>query len=275
MPAQVSSTDKIIFPDGVAFEVSTDEGASYTNIGVLAGGATATYNYDKIVVESGNAGTLRNRIKNQTIAMAPSALYNWEPDVMESWGGGAFNLETVAGTPVSGATQVITSGNWEFDKGILFAGQNDDGTVPTVNSVTGSTDGAGAADDYTTVKGPGGWYLVPLDGTNFTTESQSLTIDYDYTPSASKKLTGGTSSIELTKFWARLRHYTDDSLTQYDMEMIVYGVDIDSGLQFGFKGANEDGVHEITVAFTGNVDITRDDGKQLFELTINSDAYSN
>ena len=62
-------------------------------------------------------------------------------------------------------------------------------------------------------------------------------------------------------------------MSTWDTQVVLFGVDMDSGLNFNFKGANEDGVNEITVAFTGNVDTSLTDGAQLMEMTINSSAY--
>ena len=277
MPQQVSSTDKIIFPDGVALELSNDSGASYHNIGVLAAGTTATYNYDKIITESGNAGTLLSRIKNQTMAIAPSALYDWDPEIWEKFSGGAFAYTNVAGTPVVGGAEVIAvSAIPAYDQAYVIANQNGDGTVPTINSVTGSVDGLLVTlDDYDFVKVQGGWAIVIHDTVTVTTLAQTFTINSDYTPSSGKKINAGTSSLELSTFIARLRHYTDDALTTYDTELIIHAADLDSGMGFNFKGANEDGVQEITVAMTGKVDTSRTDGDQLFQLFIGADAYTN
>ena len=277
MPHQVATADKIIFPDGVALEVSDDDGSTYYHLGVLSNGTTAAYNYDKIVVESGNAGTLDSRIKNQTIALAPSNLMEWDPEIWQRFSGGSFTYSNVAGVLVSGASQVVASGAWAYNKFIEIENQNGDGSTITVNSVTGGTDGAlvSETDFFIGQNEKGVEGIFVKDSTTVTTLVQSITINYDYTPSAGKKIVAGTSSLELTKFIARLRHYTDTALTTYDIEMLIYGVDMDSGLSFAFKGANEDGVNDITVAFTGTVDITRTDGSQLFELLINSDAYTN
>ena len=136
MPKQVSATDKIIFPDGVAFEVSLDSGSTYFNLGVLGGGTTLTYNYDKIEVESGNAGKLSARVKNQTIALAPSPLLDWDPEIWDKFDGGLFTYSSIAGSTVSGATQTVASGSWGWNDPIVIANQNGDGTAVTINSVT-------------------------------------------------------------------------------------------------------------------------------------------
>lgn len=275
MPFQVSSgSDNLIFPDGVALEVSTDSGASWTNLGVLSAGTTVTYNYDLIGLESGNKGSLRSRAKNEKIALAPSTLWSWDVETWSKFSGGLFTYSSIAGTPVSGASQVVASGDWAYNKFIEIENQNGDGSTITINSVTGGTDGALVSEtDYFKGRNERGiWGIFVKDSVTVTTLSQTITIDYDYTPATGRKITAGQSSKVLSRFYARLRHYTDDALTTWDAQCLIYGVDMDSGLNFNFKGANEDGVNEITVAFTGNVDTSKTSGAQLFEMTINDSA---
>lgn len=275
MPVQTSKED-YIFPDGVALEISTDDEASWHNIGVLAAGAVVTYNYDKIETESGNKGKICSRAKNETVALAPSALWSWDLQNISRFSGGLFNYTAIAGTPVAGATQTATSGTWNYNKFILLENQNYDGSAITVNSVTGGTDGLLVVDtDYYVGQNAKGEYGVfIIDSVTVTTESQDMVINFDYTPSTGKKITAGTSSVVLSRFIARLRHYTDDALTLYDVELKVFGVDLDAGLSFNFKGANEDGVDEITVSFTGNPDTDKTDGAQLLELFVANDALT-
>jgi hypothetical protein len=275
MPNQVVSTEKkIIFPDGSAFEVSDDNGSSYTSVGVLEGGVVFTYNFDKIEVETGNAGDLSARIKNEKLALAPSAFLSWNPEVWEKFGGGALTYTAIANTPVPGATQDILSGVWAFEKFIKIENQNYDGGAITVNTVTGSIDGAlTVTTQYVVSQNEKGEYGITILTSGAATLAQDIEIDYDYTPAAGKQVTAGTSSLVLDDFIVRVRHYTDDALTLWDSELMVYSVDMDSGLSFNMKGANEDGVNSITVAMTAKNKLGNSDGDQLFKLTINEAAY--
>ena len=113
---------------------------------------------------------------------------------------GVDEFTTTAGTPVAGGTQLIAS---PFTPNDFYAieYQNGDGTIITINSVTGSVDGALTADDdYHLVVDDNGIYGIILNtvagGTNITTVTQTVTIDYDYTPSASFKVeVGGASEL--------------------------------------------------------------------------------
>lgn len=121
-----------------------------------------------------------------------SFLENANRDVMELLLGGTAS--NVAGTPVAGATQVLTNGSWNVNIFYEIENQNGDGSIITVNSVTGSVDGALTVnDDFDLIQDPTtGKYGIALQdiaaATNLTTIAQDITIDYDYTPNASENL---------------------------------------------------------------------------------------
>jgi len=267
MPNQTSK-ESYSYPDGLRMDISIDAGSSWEDAGVLADGVGWTFNYDLSEVENGNAANPDAQAKNLSVAITPSALRTWDSNVMEKISAGLMSREAVPGTLVSGATQITTEGNWSFQEGISLEGQNSDSTVPTINSVTGSVDGAGAADDYDVVKGTGGWMVVPKDGTNFATEAQDITIDYDYTPAAGSYLYAGTSSKVLDYFMVRLRHYTDDAFIEYDYEVIFYRVRPDAGAIVMTKGGALSGntLDEWTVAMTAEIESGNADGRQLFRI---------
>ena len=113
---------------------------------------------------------------------------------------GLVTLSTVAGSPLVSQLEVIASGDWSYDQTYVLANQNDDGTVPTINSVTGGTDGALVLDtDYFVVKVDGKWAIHITDSATVTTEAQAVTVDSDYTPSASKKLVWANSGTKTNK----------------------------------------------------------------------------
>tara|TARA_R100001086_G_C11832729_1_gene257008 strand:- start:815 stop:1588 length:774 start_codon:yes stop_codon:yes gene_type:complete len=130
---------------------------------------------------------------------------------------GMVTLTTTAASPVSGATQNVASGAWSYNTFIAIANQNGDGTVPTINSVTLGTDGAIVAEtDYVTVKQGGTWGIVIWDSTTVTTEAQTIVIDYDYTPAASKKLTF-TSQGTKTEKYVRITN-TDENGNEFRID---------------------------------------------------------
>ena len=275
MPKQTTKTDKFIFPDGLAMDVQPGGVGAFYDFGVFEGGVGITHNFDKVELESGNAGKLLARVKNETMALAPTTLWSWDLESIQKASGGLYTYETIAGTPVVGYSQTTANGDWTYDKFIPFEKQNGSLAAITPTTVTGGTDGLLVENtDYIVMlnaKGESG--MIMLAGGNITVTTQDLVTILDYTPSASTKISSGSSSTNLSRSTVRLRHYTDDALTTYDIEIFVYGVDLDAGIAFNFDGANSDTVNGITIAFTGNADTTRTDGKQLFDILIAAGAY--
>lgn len=187
----------------VAAFYSIDEGNSFVNVGV---GDSFAYTEEITPLDAnpdnGQTPDLLEGAAAQIVTVTGN-LWEFKLDKINAIRGGLDNYENQASAPVVGFSQVAGEGNWEFQKGILLTGQNQDGTAPSITSVTGSVDGPGAADDFTLVKTASGeWALVPLDGTNFATEAQDLTIVYDYTPGNVEILkTGGKSKIN--RIWWR------------------------------------------------------------------------
>lgn len=267
MPNQTIKED-YSYPDGLRMDISVDSGSTWNDVGVMADGVGWTFNYDLSEVENGNAADPDAQAKNMSVAVAPSAFRSWDVSVLQKLSGGLMSTEAVAGTLVSGADQVVAEGAWSFDTAIYLTGQNSAGTAPTINSVIGSVDGAGAADDYDLVLTDGGWYLVPRDGTNFATEAQSLTINTDYTPATGTYLHAGTSSKVLTYYQVRLRHYTDAAFTTFDYEVLFYRVRPDAGglvlTKSGALSGND--LDEWTLAMTAEIESGNTDGRQLFRI---------
>lgn len=272
MPFQTTK-EEYMFPGGAALEVSAD-GVTYYNMGTLAGGVTVTYNYDKKTTVSGNKGTIYSRATNETLALAPTALMSWDLSDWDKIGANLFAYSAVAGTPVAGATQVFASGAWSYNGSLVIENQNYDLSALTINSVTAGTDGALVEDTdfFVGLDQQGRTVITVIDSVTVTTESQTITVNYDYTPAAGKMITAGNSSTVLSRYYVRLRHYTNDALSTYDVELIAFGVDLDSGMSLNFKGDQDDGVNEITVAFTANMDTSRASGQQLFSLYVADSA---
>lgn len=271
-----TNVTKYILPDGVNFAISTDGGVSYDDVGLLAAGATYTHNFDPEQINGGNKAIVVKRIKNPTLAFAPSALWSQDLAVIAKLGTGIYTNTATASVLVEGETQTEDSGDWAEDKFILIENQNYDLGAITVNSVDGSVDHTLVVDtDYIVAQNEKGEYgIIILSTGGCSTETQDMVIDYDYTPAASNKITSGASTATLTNFIVRLRHYTNALLTTYDMEAFIYSAAMDSGLQLNFKGQNEDGLFETTVAFTGVLDEARSSGDQLFSWSVNTSALN-
>lgn len=166
--------------------------------------------------------------------------------------GGMINVTNVAGTLVSGAEFTLAQTEWEFDKVVELAGQNSDGTAPTINSVTGSTDGA--TSDYKLVKLPNGNWGVSIDnGGAITTVAQDVVVDYDYTPSASKSVTFNSTGILQDRFM-RLTNTNQNGKTKV---VVMKGVANISPLNIDFASDDENEVATTPISLEGYViDIT-------------------
>lgn len=97
-----------------------------------------------------------------------------------------LDLLNVAGVLVAGATYDVVNPSG-YDVFFKIPNQNGDGSALTINSVTGDVDWLLTVDvDYKLViDGNGNSGIILISGTNITTLTQTFTVDYDYTPSAS------------------------------------------------------------------------------------------
>lgn len=164
---------------------------------------------------------------------------------------GMINLTTVAGTPVSNATQLVVAGGWAFEQFIEIANQNGDGSAINVDSVTGATDGALTPDtDYRVVEVNGKFGIIILDGGSpGVTLNQNITIQYDYTPNESKKITFNESGT---------KHLKCMRIVNVDENNKMFKIDIEEGTNFApisvdFAGDEEDDVAILPIDFQGKI----------------------
>lgn len=162
---------------------------------------------------------------------------------------GLINLTTVAGTIVNNATQLVVAGQWSFNTFIPIANQNGDGSAITVDSVTGATDGAlvSETDFFITQDANGKYGIIIVDSTDVTTEDQNVTIQYDYTPNASKKITTNQSGKKTLKC---MRIINEDNAGK------LFKLDIEEGtnkapITLDFAGDEEEDVAIQAVDFQG------------------------
>ena len=109
MPRQTNEKN-MVFPDGFRLEISTDGiiGSTWEDVGVLAGGATVTFNWDEFYLDGGNYEGLVDKAINPTIALAPSAVWNFDATVIKNLFPGMFT-SAVASSPTAG-TDVTYAG---------------------------------------------------------------------------------------------------------------------------------------------------------------------
>jgi hypothetical protein len=109
MPRQTNEKN-MVFPDGFRLEISTDgtTGNAWEDVGVLAGGATVTFNWDEFYLDGGNYEGLVDKAINPTVALAPSAVWNFDATVIKNLFPGMFT-SAVASSPSAG-TDVTYAG---------------------------------------------------------------------------------------------------------------------------------------------------------------------
>ena len=163
-------------------------------------------------------------------------------------------VSSTAGVLVAGATYVIANpfvANYKYD----VLNQNGDGTILTINSVTGSTDGPLVADDdYHLVQDPStGHYVIVMNsvagGTTLTTLAQTITVDYDYTPAASKDVTFNDFGTKTLKV-ARITNTNSDSET---FVMDIENVTNTEPWVLPFLADDADDVAVMSLTLTGTI----------------------
>lgn len=248
-------------PNGCEVSIGDTEG-SLVNMGVLDGDANIEINYDLVEYIGSMSQEVVTYIKNMR-ATSSFTMIQYDMDKINELMGGVSVLSSTAGTPVTGATQTVNAG-WTNNKAILIEGQNSDGSAPTINSVTGSTSGAGTEDDdYILFKVSGAWYIALRTGgiSTFGT-SESVTINYDYTPAVSKTLTLGSSATEITPKIVEFKLMNDGKM----FRARLWSAKNENGFSLAFPSAQNDTPATMEIQLSGRVDTARADKAQLIEI---------
>lgn len=170
-------------------------------------------------------------------------------DNMAVLDGGILNLTTVASTPVAVTGEAKGTG-WTVATPIRLNNKNGANTI--VSSIVVKENGVTltVSTDYKTYVGDGtngtlGYtYIVPV-----TARTLAITVDYSYTPNASKKLTFNDSGTKTLKYMRLVN--TDENGKEFR-------IDIGEGTNFApmsvdFAGDAQDDVAILPVDFQGNV----------------------
>jgi hypothetical protein len=254
--------DSVHIPAGSIVRVGDSVG-SMTALGEIEGESSIAVSYDRQQVVSSTGTTVKDFVKNMTATASFNLMQLYLPNVQKLMDGVA-TVAYVAGSLVSGAEQVIASG-WAANQLVRLEGQNGSGAAPTINSVSGSSSGAGAADDdYTLVKGTDGlWYIaLRTDGTATFATSEAVTIDYDYTPAASRSLKMGSKSAELTPKIVEFEKTIGGKIFRVRLWSAVNV----NGITIAFPPSDNDSVATIPMELQGSIDTSKADGEQLLDI---------
>ena len=246
MSRQTTIQDTSAIRKGSVRVLIGDDAGSLTDIGALRNPVITSMS-EQQEVEFDNVRSMKKFVKGDkyqvTFDLAEINLTNLA--VLDA---GMVNITTVAAALVSGAEQLIVSGAWNVDTFIKLTGQNGDGSAPTINSVTGATDGAMAegTDYYLMQDGDGDWGIM-IDAS--ATAAQNVTVNSDYTPNASKRLTFNECGESVLKYMRIVNENENGE---------VFQIDIQDGTNFApisidFAGDEEDDVAVLPVDFQGYV----------------------
>lgn len=273
MPTQTTKTQNVYFPDGCLVEV--DDGTGYFDLGATNSAVTNSLEWTENRVSTANAGDLQIQVRQMTMS-GSFTLINLDPEGVEKLGGGLFTLETTTGsvTPEDQVQDDPQTGVL-VDLVMLDSSGNNlrTSSSPSLTSVTGASSGAlSVGTDYEVIENSAsvsGWSIFYESGS--ITGSEDVTIDYASNTVITQEIIYMGSSTELlTAYSMRLTH-TDDNGKIRRLEL--FSVDTGSGgIQFNFKGANEDGVEEMPISYVAKIDNTLTDGRQLAAWTIDDGA---
>lgn len=237
---------------------------------VLANGATYNITTEPVEIEFDDAGTVQEELSDETVEISVSMGQVLNLDLIEALSGGLFTKSTTSATPVSGATQTKSSGSWSFDTPFLLINGSNDQVVnnsavkPTINSLTGSTDGAlvEGTDFFIVWLEGSGWGIVVIDSTTVTTESQDLDVDMDYTPFASTIIKRGGVKV-ITPIEMKFETLDPNNKT---VTYRFYRVFPQGNFGHGFSPENDAQPITADMTFTGRKDTSRTVNDQLMSI---------
>lgn len=212
-------------------------------------GLTAKYDNTKnqVDIKADDTGTVFKGFLGEA-TIEGSFLENVDRDLIKLLVGG--DDDDVAGSIVNNHVQTIAQ-PLVYNLFYPLEFQNGNGTLPNIDSVVGSTDGALVlATDYAVTKDSDGkWGITLIAGGAITTLAQSVAVQFDYTPNASESLTIPLEFTEAPRLYVKItaenadgdqRTIILDDCTfdgSYDLEFldVVEAGDI-KGTTFTFKG---------------------------------------
>ena len=287
MPIQTTQKTNVYFPDGAQVLIKEPADPGFTDLGAISSTITNTLNYTENQVNTSNAGNLVKQIRDMTIS-GGFTLINLNPLGVKKLGGGIFEQVETAGTPVSTIPVQTIAAGWsanDLNQVIMLTSISDSTELrtsakPVISAINidplGTNEVLTEDEDYQIIANDNfrsGWGIVFLTAGIVLPSPTTFPIDITYgtnTPVGTTALHMGTSTQVLTAYALRIVH-TDSASRKRQIDL--YSVDTNSGgFQFNFKGANEDGVEEMPLTYTGKLDTELTDGRQLMTWSIEAGA---
>jgi len=245
-------------PRGYDVAVKNDSG-SWVDLGVTMEGGTLEATYETTKITGSRAEQILTAFREFTVS-STFTLAQIKLENIHLLMSGATEYTSVPGTEVAGAEQTLTGGNWAEDTFYKFEGQQGDGTAPTSVSMSNDT----SLTAFELVKVGTEWGFVVTAANDL---DEDLVVTYTYTPSASKELTLGSNSVEITPRAFRIRKNlgTDTAPKYFGVE--IYSATNEAGLSLAFPRYDEEDITTLEVTLNGDLDTTRGDLDQLLKIT--------
>ena len=255
-----SQYSAIHIPAGCDVSVG-DSVDSLENVGVIPMDTDSNIEitYDISNIQGSKKEQVLKFVRNMR-ATASTELYQIRMPVINKLAGGVMNVQSVAGSAVSGQTHTIDAG---FEKGRLYIlpGQNASGAAQSITNVKQGSSALAAAD-YTLAKDASGRWGIILTTAGSADITKSVVVTYGYTPAAHYKVTMGDTAVDITKKIVRFSKTVDGKLFQ----VTLYSAAMSNGIRLSFPGADEENPVRIPIELEGDLDTSRASGDQLLEI---------
>ena len=243
----------------VKFELGKTIG-TLVNIGALRNVQIAE-SWEEVKVESGNAGVLKKRIKNQKVAITADWL-EWDLETADLMRGDIDEYTAVPGTPTPVTDEEV---KLEDTTLVRLEHKNGDNTEVTTIVVT-SNDATPVArtlnTDYVIGVDPAGWTCIARIEGGAIGDGDTVLVDYSYTPSTSKKLTSGGNFI----INPRIIKLTNTNEAAKDLTITIYLAAVGEGITLPFPDDTADDAMVAGINLVGEIDASRTKGDQLYEI---------
>lgn len=215
--------------------------------------------WDKVKVMSDNAGEIAIGIRNHHAAVQGN-LMEINLKNLALIRGGLDNYTEEEGDLVDDAMQKVAAGTWAFGKFIKIEHQNHDLGEITIDSVKGDSTEYAEDTDYTLVQdAAGNWGIIVVGGGDASL-THNLTIEYEYTPAAMKKLaSGGRLSIE-----PRIVRVTNTNEFGKEFRITVFAAEVEGGISLDLPADEDEDPAMTEIKLEGSCDENRAIGEQLF-----------
>lgn len=281
MPAQSTNRSYMKVADGTKLMIKLPSEGSYTDLGVVTGDVNVILEYEEVQEESANAGKSDLYVKNPT-AKGDFTLQNLNLDNISKLASGLMTKVTTAASPTTDIPDQTIDSGWADQTLyhiICETSATDDtklklSAAPTLTTVTLDPDGSPEVlvenTEYVVVEDSdavSGYSIQFISSAMATGSPTTFDIEIDFgsnTPVSRDTFHIGTSTQKLTSFALKLEH-TDSAGLIYGRE--IHECYTNSGsLAFNYKSAAENGFNEMPFNFTGVLNTSLTDGRQLMSV---------